>query len=260
MNLPFEVFMGLRYLRARGQRTNLSLFVWIGVGGVFLGVAALIVVLAVMTGFQDGIRDRIIAANPHLLVYQSGGAGLRDAAAIAARLRGLSGVRSATPFVHQQVLFTTASGGAHGGLIRGIDLTREVVRADVRGQLRSGSLEPLAEGQAAIVLGQELARTLGVRCARSTIRDARRRHSASRISERSAGGQQGSPSAAKKSSSSGVSILELPSMPFAVPSATGLANTGNGSFTRRTSATSSTTWKSVVRTPRSRRICFVTPL
>ena len=162
MNLPFEVFMGLRYLRARGQRTNLSLFVWIGVGGVFLGVAALIVVLAVMTGFQDGIRDRIIAANPHLLVYQSGGAGLRDAAAIAARIRGLPGVRSATPFVHQQVLFTTASGGAHGGLIRGIDLTREVVRADVRGQLRSGSLEPLAEGQAAIVLGRELARTLGV--------------------------------------------------------------------------------------------------
>ena len=45
--LPFELFLGLRYLRARGQRTNLSLFVWIGVGGVFLGVAALIVVLAV---------------------------------------------------------------------------------------------------------------------------------------------------------------------------------------------------------------------
>ena len=62
--LPFELFLGLRYLRSRGQRTNLSLFVWIGLGGVFLGVAALIVVLAVMTGFQDGIRDRIIAGKP----------------------------------------------------------------------------------------------------------------------------------------------------------------------------------------------------
>ena len=50
--------LGFRYLRSRGQRTNLSLFVWIGLGGVFLGVAALIVVLAVMTGFQDGIRER----------------------------------------------------------------------------------------------------------------------------------------------------------------------------------------------------------
>src|SRR5437867_8288369 len=74
--LPFELFLGLRYLRSRGQRTNLSLFAWIGVGGVFLGVGALIVVLAVMTGFQDGIRDKIIAGSPHLLVFQSGGPGL----------------------------------------------------------------------------------------------------------------------------------------------------------------------------------------
>ena len=162
MNLPFEVFMGLRYLRARGQRMNLSLFVWIGVGGVFLGVAALIVVLAVMTGFQDGIRDRIIAANPHLLVYQSGGAGLRDAAAVAERVQAIPGVRSATPFVHQQALFTTAAGGAQGGLIRGLDLTREAVRGDVQATLRSGSLRPLADGEAAMLLGRELARVLGV--------------------------------------------------------------------------------------------------
>ena len=68
--LPFELFLAFRYLRARGHRANLSLFVWIGVGGVFLGVSALIVVLAVMTGFQDGIKDRLIAANPHILVVE----------------------------------------------------------------------------------------------------------------------------------------------------------------------------------------------
>ena len=119
--LPFELFLGLRYLRARGQRTNLSLFVWIGVGGVFLGVAALIVVLAVMTGFQDGIREKIIAANPHLLVYQSTGAGLADPGAVVARIAAVPGVRSATPFIHQQALFTTSGGGSHGGLVRGID-------------------------------------------------------------------------------------------------------------------------------------------
>src|SRR5919202_7002340 len=96
--LPFELFLGLRYLRARGQRATLSLFVWIGVGGVFLGVAALIVVLAVMTGFQDGIRDRIIAANPHLLVFQAGGKTLNDADAVAGRIREVRGVRTATPF------------------------------------------------------------------------------------------------------------------------------------------------------------------
>ena len=160
--LPFELLLGFRYLRSRGQRTNLSLFVWIGLGGVFLGVAALIVVLAVMTGFQDGIRDRIIAGSPHLLVFQSGGQGLEEAERIAGRVQAVRGVLSATPFVHQQALFTTPGGGARGGLIRGVDLTTPAVRKDIQSQLRQGSLEPLADGQPAILLGREMARTLGL--------------------------------------------------------------------------------------------------
>src|SRR5229473_3367372 len=132
--LPLALFLGLRYLTARGQRTNLSLFVWIGLGGVFLGVAALIVVLAVMTGFQDGIRDRIIAGSPHLLVFQSGAQGLDDADRIAGRVKA----------------------------IRGVHLTTPAVREDVRSQLRQGALEPLADGAPAILLGRELARNLGV--------------------------------------------------------------------------------------------------
>ena len=161
--LPFELFLGLRYLGARGQRANLSLFVWIGVGGVFLGVAALIVVLAVMTGFQDGIRDRIISANPHLLVFQAGGAkALQEGEAVATRIRTVRGVKTATPFVLQQALFTAAGGATHGGLVRGIDLAAPGVREDIRRQVRGGSLTPLAEGEAAILLGVELARTLGV--------------------------------------------------------------------------------------------------
>lgn len=159
--LPFEVVLGLRYLRAAGQRGNLSLFVWIGVGGVFLGVAALILVLAVMTGFQDSIRDKIIEANPHLLVFHAGG-GLADAEQVAARVRQVKGVRSATPFVLQQALFTAEGGGAHGGLVRGVDLGVPAVLDDLRGHLKSGRIEPLASGAAAVLLGAELARTLGV--------------------------------------------------------------------------------------------------
>ena len=160
--LPFEVFLGWRYLRSRGQRTNLSLFVWIGVGGVFLGVAALIVVLAVMTGFQDGIRDKIISANPHLLVFQTGGGGLTDPTGVAGRIRRVRGVRSATPFVLQQALFTSSSGGAHGGLVRGIDLGAAAVVQDLRSQLRTGDLAALEGPEPTILLGSELARTLGV--------------------------------------------------------------------------------------------------
>jgi lipoprotein-releasing system permease protein len=160
--LPVELFLGLRYLTARGSRANLSLFVWIGVGGVFLGVAALIVVLAVMTGFQDGIRDRIISANPHLLVFQAGGAGIADAGAVVSRVATVPGVRSATPFVLQQALFTSQGGEAHGGLVRGVDVDSKPVREDLRAQLRSGTLESLAAGEPVILLGVELARTLGV--------------------------------------------------------------------------------------------------
>src|SRR2546425_9674148 len=104
--LPFELFLGLRYLKSRGQRTNLSLFAWIGVGGVFLGVGALIVVLAVMTGFQDGIRDKIIAGSPHLLVFQSGGPGLVGAGAPAGRRPQIARAASASPFARPHGLFT----------------------------------------------------------------------------------------------------------------------------------------------------------
>ena len=160
--LPFELFLGLRYLRAHGQRMNLSLFVWIGIGGVFLGVAALIVVLAVMTGFQDGIRDKIIAANPHILIFDTTGKGVADAGALAARVRGMAGVKAVTPFVLQQSLFTAPGGAAQGGLLRGVDFNAAGMAADIRSQLRAGDLAPLERGEAGILLGRELARNLGV--------------------------------------------------------------------------------------------------
>ena len=162
--LPFEIFLGLRYLRARGHRANLSLFVWIGIGGVFLGVSALIVVLAVMTGFQDGIREKIIAANPHILIMDGGGRGVADAAALVQRLEPVRGIRSATPFVLQQALFTSRGGGATGGLLRGVDLSSPAVRASLASEIRLGRVDSLERpGPApALLLGRELARTLGV--------------------------------------------------------------------------------------------------
>jgi lipoprotein-releasing system permease protein len=162
--VPVELFLGFRYLRARGDRTNLSLFVWIGIGGVFLGVSALIVVLAVMTGFQDGIKEKIIATNPHILVLEGRGWGVRDFRALAERLRGVPGVKTAAPFVLQQALFSATGGGATGGLVRGVDLSDATVRAELARQITMGGLEELARLGAppGIVLGRELARTLGV--------------------------------------------------------------------------------------------------
>jgi hypothetical protein len=156
--LPYELFLGSA-ISARGHAPNLSLFVWIGVGGVFLGVAALIVVLAVMTGFQDGIRDRIIAANPHLLIFQAGGAGM-DAAAVAARVREVPACgrprrscssRRSSPVRRR----------AHGGLVRGVDLERRLGAAtDV--PARSGRSTRSPTARRGILLGAELAPLLGV--------------------------------------------------------------------------------------------------
>ena len=162
--LPFELFLGLRYLRARGQRANLSLFVWIGIGGVFLGVSALIVVLAVMTGLQHGIRDKILLANPHILVLEGGGRGIADAGSLAAQVGVVKGVKSAPPFVLQQALFTVTGGGATGGLLRGVDLDSPSVRAELSRHVTPGGLEALRRpgGEPAIIIGRELARTLGV--------------------------------------------------------------------------------------------------
>jgi lipoprotein-releasing system permease protein len=160
--VPYELFVAWRYLGSRGNRANLSLFVWIGVGSVFLGVAALIVVLAVMTGFQDGIRDRIIAAQPHLLVMQTGGIGMLDADRVAAMARTVEGVRAATPFVLQQALFTSPGGDGHGGLVRGVDTSDASVLGDLRAQLWAGRQENFADGGDGILLGAELARMLGV--------------------------------------------------------------------------------------------------
>ena len=93
----------------------------------------------VMTGFQDGIRDRIISANPHLLVFQSGTGGLADADTVAGRVKAIPGVRSATPFVLQQALFTSPGGEAHGGLIRGVDLGSAALRQVICAASSSGT-------------------------------------------------------------------------------------------------------------------------
>jgi len=163
MSLPFEIGLSLRYLRAKGRRMSLSLFVWIGVGGVFLGVAALIVVLAVMTGFQGGIRDKILQANPHILVMDGSGKGIQDFDRLARELNAVEGVKWATPFVLQQAMITIQGVGT-GALVRGVDPSAPLVQHEVGKQMKQGSLSALstAVGPPGIILGKELARHLGV--------------------------------------------------------------------------------------------------
>ncbi|MDF1556066.1 MAG: ABC transporter permease, partial [Deferrisomatales bacterium] len=97
MTLPFELWIALRYLRARRREFFISLITWISVGGVALGVAALHVVLSVMTGFEADLRDKILGTHAHVVVRAAQGS-IGDPAAVVQAVENQPGVRGATPF------------------------------------------------------------------------------------------------------------------------------------------------------------------
>jgi lipoprotein-releasing system permease protein len=156
--LPFELLIGLRYLRAKGGRGFLSLLTIIAMAGMAIGVMALIVVLAVMTGFEDELRSKILGTTSHILVMDVSGRGIEDPARVLEVTRGHPEVRSASPFVLQQVMLSHGD-SATGAVLRGID--PEAERRELQQRVKQGSLADLASPEPTIALGRELARMLG---------------------------------------------------------------------------------------------------
>src|SRR5512142_280075 len=106
--MPYELFIGLRYLKAKRKSTFISIITFISTAGVALGVMALIVVLAVMTGFEEDLKEKILGTNAHVVVLKSSGT-MEDYPAIMERLKKMKGVVAATPFVYSQVMLSTGS-------------------------------------------------------------------------------------------------------------------------------------------------------
>jgi lipoprotein-releasing system permease protein len=157
---PFERMVAFRYLRARKEERFVSVIGIFSLVGIALGVATLIIVMSVMNGFRQELLGRILGVNGHLGVYAAQG-NLPEFDAVTERIRRIPGVVSATPIVEGQVLLTSASGGASGGLARGIrpeDLRARTLIAD---NIRSGSLEQFG-GEDAIVIGTRLAVRMGL--------------------------------------------------------------------------------------------------
>jgi lipoprotein-releasing system permease protein len=119
MTIRTACFIGLRYLRAKRREAFVSLITLIATLGVAMGVMVLIVVLAVMSGFEDDLRDRILGFQPHVLVLSYGGK-IDDHGAALERVRTVSGVSAAAPFVYAQAMLSTRS-EVTGVLIKGID-------------------------------------------------------------------------------------------------------------------------------------------
>lgn len=171
--------VGLRYLRAKRSEAFISLITMISIVGVMIGVMTLNIVLAVMTGFEEDLRDRILGFNPHIVVVSYAGA-IPDADAVVRTVRDTPGVAAAAPLVYSQVMVSSGQ-SVSGVVVRGVPPDLEDAVIDLKAHLTSGSLaglgapfevpveggtqqdgEPGTTTLTGVILGQELAKQLGL--------------------------------------------------------------------------------------------------
>src|SRR6201991_5069123 len=156
---PFEWMLSLRYLRARRQEGFISIIAGFSFLGIMLGVATLIIVMAVMNGFRKELLGKILGFNGHLLV-QPLESPLTDYAAVAERISKLQGIRLAVPIVEGQAL-ASSSFNAAGVLVRGIRGEDLSGLTSIAKNIKQGTLEGFDQGQG-VVIGRRLADQLSL--------------------------------------------------------------------------------------------------
>ncbi|MER2558434.1 MAG: lipoprotein-releasing ABC transporter permease subunit [Candidatus Competibacter denitrificans] len=157
---PLELFIGLRYTRAKRRNHFVSFISLSSVLGIALGITALITVLSVMNGFQEEVRGRILAMTPHATINRWSGAvedwqAVRDWALEDARVVG------GAPYIRGEAMLNNAS-LVSGALVQGILPAEENKVSDIGSKMVQGTLDELRPGQFGIILGQALANALGV--------------------------------------------------------------------------------------------------
>jgi len=159
-NLPYEWQIGLRYTRAgrrSGRNSFISFISLISMAGIGLGVAALIIVLSVMNGFQKEVRDRMLSVVSHIEVFDANGA-MPDWQATARETLLNRHVRAAAPYVEGQALILSDT--MRGVMVRGILPGQEPSVSDVVSKIRQGSFDSLIGNEFNIVIGKDLAQAL----------------------------------------------------------------------------------------------------
>jgi len=157
---PFEWMLSLRYLRARRKEGFISVIAGFSFFGIMLGVATLIIVMAVMNGFRKELLDKILGLNGHLLI-QPIDAPLTDWAAVAERIAGVPGIRLAAPIVEGQALASSPFSAA-GVLVRGVRAQDLMKLPSVANNIRQGTLNGFDEGQG-VAIGKRLADQLSLK-------------------------------------------------------------------------------------------------
>lgn len=168
----YELFISLRYLRARRKQVFVSIITFISIAGIFLGVAALIIVLAVMNGFEKDLRDKILGVNSHIVVMDYSGA-MRNYRQVMTDLATIPGVVASTPFIYSQAMLKNKD-ATTGIVLRGLS-TKNATRVVNIGKIKEGSLnrlegekkttqgfKPESASRPGIIIGRELAKNLGL--------------------------------------------------------------------------------------------------
>jgi lipoprotein-releasing system permease protein len=163
--MRYEWFIGLRYLKAKRKQTFISIITVISIAGVAVGVMALIVVLAVMSGFEMTLKEKILGTQAHLVLLKTSQEGMDHYEEVAKKAEEVKGVISAAPFIFNQVMLSSES-NVSGVVLKGIDPDRVGKVTELAHNLKAGRLQDLKTVQVGdlpgIILGVELAKHLSV--------------------------------------------------------------------------------------------------
>lgn len=159
-SLPFELFVGMRYTRAKRRNHFISFISLTSMVGIGLGVAALIVVLSVMNGFQEELRSRILGVASHLQITGANNV-LADWQSVSSKVQTAKHVTGSAPYIMTQGMLSNGQ-AVQGAIVRGVLPSEESKVSDLAEHMRAGQLADLKAGEFGIVLGAELAQSLGV--------------------------------------------------------------------------------------------------
>jgi len=161
--MKYEWFIGVRYLKAKRKQTFISIITVISIVGVMVGVMTLIIVLAVMNGFEKTLKEKILGTQAHLVLLKASQKGMDHYEEVAKKVEGVRGVVSAAPFILNQVMLSSES-SVSGVVLKGIDPDRVGRVTELAHNLKAGKLQDLkgVDEEAGIILGVELAKHLSV--------------------------------------------------------------------------------------------------
>ncbi len=157
--MSFEYFIARRYLTAKRKQAFISVITFISVLGITIGVMALVIAIALITGFQNDVQDKILGSTSHIMISDITGEGMSDYQGLMEAVQEIGGVISATPVLYDTVLLNGPYKSS-GAVLRGVDFSAEVNFSDWMKNLQAGRIPSNKDGKE-ILLGRDLAFNMG---------------------------------------------------------------------------------------------------